>query len=182
MKTIFKVEGVFLDKEENRVWTIDYILTQESVDYIKERVLPKYIENTKNVLGDDFLHHINVIELPMDKIIEDGEFVAEYTFLPDCTLYISKEYRNLNGDTNFKGRNEDELPLKKGDKVEWFEDDCVRFGVIYTLPPKVGEFKFMDAFDDCYTVLEGVDEIPYEINVEEYMLRHQHIDVNRVFK
>ena len=182
MRTIFKIEGVFIDKEDDTVGRFGSVLTDSSINDIKSYVLPEYIDKTKELFTIDGLHHIDVTEIPLNKMVEDGEFVSMYTFLPDGTLYMSKEYNNLWGDANFKGRNPEELPLKVGDKIMWPDSDSVHFGVVYGLPPKIGKFDYLDAFDDSYTVLEGFDEIPENLSDEEYMLRHQHIDVNHVFK
>lgn len=182
MGTIYKIEGVYVDRPSNYVWSFDKFLTMKSLDEIKAEVIPYYVENADKTIGEGQLHHIIVSEIPLDRCIEDDEFVKQYTFLPDGSMYVVKEYRNLYGDMEFCGRDKDEVPLKVGDKVEWVGMNCLCFGVIHSLPPRRGVYKYLDAFDDCYTVLEGIDELPEEVTNEEYATRHKHVDVNSVFK
>lgn len=179
METIFKLEAVFACLEDLTTWRFDSMYTRRPF----KEVLDAYIDDAKKLVGKEkYLHHIIVTELPLDRCVEEDEFVSEYVYLPNGELYVSREYHNLPGDDRFYGRKAEELPLKVGDKAMWFEKDSIYTGVIYSLPPEPGKYEYMDVFDDCYTILEGLDDIPENVSDELYMETHKNIDVNIVFK
>jgi hypothetical protein len=182
MKTIFKIEAsVRTSKRKFYVHGLT-LYTDKDIHAIEKEVLPAYIEQVREQIFDrKMIHHLDVTEVPVGVPVDDDEFITKRVYLPDSSLYIACTYRNLCGDSKFLGRKYDEYPMANGDICEVFINGRIIKGVIYAEPPALGAFKNLDAFDDSYTVLVGLDELPDDVSEDEYMRLHEHYSTCDVF-
>jgi len=182
MQTIWKLEPVYADFEDMRVYDTSYVLADNYHKLVNE-FIPKYVELDESNKSFIKLHHFVATELPLGTELDDTMFLKRRVLLPDGSLYVSMDYRNIFLDMNFQGRKLDECKLKVGDRCYCFFSDKIKTGVVAELPP-LESFRHegMDVFDDSYTVLIGLDKIPEKLLDETYMRLHEHVCVDSIFK
>jgi len=176
--TIYKIE-IYHDLEIcSQLEDVMYKICDD--DALINDVIP-HIVKTENGKGKN-IHHILATLLPIGEIFDkDYDFLKQYMFLGDGTLFVERKYRNFNGKSNFKGRDEEECKFKVGDVVIIDFKDNFDYGVVYSLPPKKGKFSYLDSTDDSYTILVGLKEIPENMDEKTYMKYHEHIELINAF-
>lgn len=178
MEEIYKVE-VFFDGGDS-AYLGDVLLKQCDDKTLMNEVIPSIIKEETEREND--IHHILATLLPMGKLFpSDYEFLRQYMFLGDGTVFVERKYRDSFDESDFKGRNENELHFKVGDLVTYLVGNELKYGVICMIPPKIGQFQYLDSSDDSYTILEGLKELPNEIDNDTYMEYHTHVELINVF-
>lgn len=123
--------------------------------------------------------YILITEIPLNRLVTYGRFNSQYLYDKNGNIIEERKYK----DDKFNGRDPSTLRFKKGDKVSvTFENGNIVNGVVYDVPPSPNENASMDRYDDSYTVLMDVDEIPEKMDAQTYMRLHEHVEVINIFE
>lgn len=122
------------------------------------------------------LHSFVVEEIPLDCIIDKGNFLSTRRYLSDGSLWQVTEISSIRkhdgieedlGCTEFYGRDSKFFPFKVGDIVELASKGFVELAIVFELPamreeilPALKEYyqgsdeDRLGVFDDCYYIID----------------------------
>lgn len=146
---------------------------------------------TNDGKNDDVFCYI-LRELPIGKLCQDEECLTERVYLSNGQKMNERLFSSVNNEGEFRGRTKDQLHCKEGELVQMLAlaNNKIAWGIVCAVPrddmwvskhyPNKGMPHHLDASDDSYIILEGVNTLK-GMTKEQYMNYHIHISSLRVF-